>query len=90
MSNLEPETMNNNAHTLSQEQTGEHAPIKFTQFERELTLFRYVSASELQAVRRNYVKVTTQNHSAKIKKDNEKTETELGSKFIDFLGTCLQ
>ncbi len=59
----------------------EGTPMKFVEYNRELTLHRHTGLSELQRYRRQFVKINGQHPPG--------TSTAVGSSFIDFLALQL-
>jgi len=66
-----------NAH---QKDHGEGTPIVFDKFQRSLVLHRFISPSELDRIRRQFVKAAS--HSS-----SERKDSTLGGLFIDFLSS---
>jgi tRNA uridine 5-carbamoylmethylation protein Kti12 len=64
-----------------QTETVEGTPLKFAEFDRELTLHRHAGLAELQRHRRQFVKINGQHPPGSSK--------AVGASFIDFLALQL-
>ncbi len=66
---------------LHQSENVEGTPIKFVEYDRELTLHRHAGLAELQRYRRQFVKINGQHPPS--------SSTAVGTSFIDFLALQL-